>query len=517
MINLHWPYGMAGPSHTPFWDEIALPSFPRLDRSLSADVVVIGGGITGITAARLLTDAGCRVALLERDRVGGVDTRATTAHLAAVVDARLDDLASRVGKDHAQAVWDAGWAAIAQIDALVQTFDIACDFAWCDGFLHVAHDADAETARAESRRLAQEAALAQEMGFDADHVAQVPLIGTAGMRVRHQARFHPRKYLAGLLASLSRDNVAIFEHSRAEVTDEGVTVGSHRMTAPWVVLATHNPLQGRQGFLKASVLQTRLALYNSYVVRAALEEPREHALFWDTHEPYRYLRIDTVDGRSFAIAGGADHKTGQADRPAECYETVEAWLARVLPDARVTERWSGQVIETPDGLPIIGTVADKQFVATGFAGNGMTFGTLSAMMARDAVTGAKNPWRELFSPTRSPEFRGPWTYLTENADYPYYMIRDQFAGTPTRPLRAIGRDAGALVEIGGRTVAVYRHANGKLVTLDPTCTHLGCRIGWNAAERLWECPCHGSRFRPGGDVLAGPAEDPLARVDVKKS
>ena len=185
-----------------------------------------------------------------------------------------------------------------------------------------------------------------------------------------------------------------------------------------------------------------------------------------------------------------------------------------MPGAKVAERWSGQVIETPDFLPIIGTVAERQFVATGFAGNGMTFGTLSAMMARDAITSQANPWQSLFDVGRSIATRGPWKYLTENVDYPYYLVRDRFAGASSRSLRSIRRKTGDVVDVDGTAVAAYRNEKGKLITLSPTCTHLGCRVSWNTTEGSWDCPCHGSRFQPTGEVISGPAERPLEPIDL---
>ena len=499
---------------TPFWDHVSLPRFPVLDRSFDADVVVVGAGLTGITTALLLAEAGCRVALVERGRVGGVDTGCTTAHLTPVVDARLDSLVSTLGRDHAQAVWDAGWAAIQQIDELASRLDIDCDLRWVRGFLHVAIDATAAERTKERERLRDEAALAQDLEFDAAFVEEAPLSRTPGMRVEQQAKFHPRKYLRGLLTALRGHQIGVFEETSAEVSRDGVTAGSHAIRAPWVVMATHTPLQGRQGFLEASALQTRLALYTSYVVRAELPEAHEEALLWDTSSPYRYLRIDEVDGKTFAIAGGADHKTGQVKDPGRCYREVEAWLVRMAPGAKVTGRWSGQILETPDLLPIIGTAGERQFVATGFAGNGMTFGTLSAMIARDLVTGVANPWQHLFDIDRSLVARGPWKYLTENIDYPYYLVRDRFAGASRRSLRSIRRNTGDVVEVEGRAVAAYRNEKGKLVTLSPVCTHLGCRVHWNRTDRTWECPCHGSRFQPTGEVIAGPAERPLEPIEL---
>jgi Rieske Fe-S protein len=212
------------------------------------------------------------------------------------------------------------------------------------------------------------------------------------------------------------------------------------------------------------------------------------------------------------IAGGEDHKTGQEPDTRKPYEALARWLASLIPGATITHRWSGQVISTSDGLPFIGEVAPRQYIATGFAGTGMTFGTLAAMIVRDDITGAvPNPWRELFDVHRSAIARGPIDYLRENADYPYYLARDRFAGAATRSLRAVGPGEGKLVDIDGEAIAASRDERGELTLLSPVCTHMGCRVGWNQAEGTWDCPCHGSRFTARGEVLAGPAAHPLER------
>ena len=234
------------------------------------------------------------------------------------------------------------------------------------------------------------------------------------------------------------------------------------------------------------------------------------ASYWDTADPYHYLRIDPHRDFDYAIFGGEDHKTGQVADTAACYRALEATAKRILPGLEVTHRWSGQVIETNDGLPFIGETSDRQFAATGYAGNGMTFGTLAAMMARDWAAGKRNPWRDLFDPGRTTVRGGTWDYLKENLDYPYYLIRDRFVGPDARSLRAVKRGEGKIVEIGGKRLAAYRSDKGVVTLLSPVCTHMGCNVAWNRVEQTWDCPCHGSRFTPQGKVLAGPAEAPLA-------
>jgi Rieske Fe-S protein len=277
-----------------------------------------------------------------------------------------------------------------------------------------------------------------------------------------------------------------------------------------IVIATHNPLVGIASPTMAAVFQTKLALYTSYVVAGRVKRGVvPDALFWDTADPYKYLRIEPQRDYDCVIYGGEDHKTGQVSDTDACYERLEHALAERVRGIDFTHRWSGQVIETPDGLPYIGQMTDHQYAATGYAGNGMTFGTLAAMIVSDAILGRRNPWSELFDPGRLAIRRGLWDYIKENADYPYYMIRDRFAGADGKSVRSVKRGEGKIIDRNGTKVAAYRSPAGALTVRSATCTHMGCIVGWNTAEQTWDCPCHGSRFATDGSVISGPAESPL--------
>src|SRR5687768_1367307 len=381
-----------------YWiDSAPLPRFPKQERNLHVDVVVIGGGLMGITAAYLLKKAGRTVALLERERLARVDTGHTTAHLTAVTDLSRQDAVRSFGKDAAKAVWDAGAAAIDQIVSNIRAETIACDFRWVPGYLH----APWENAKDKDREFLQrEADTARELEIEAEFLAAIPHFDVPGVKFPHQALFHPRKYLSALAQRIPGDGSYIFEHSGADEVQEkplAVKAAGFEIQCDYVVMATHNPLMGTAGVLGATLFQSKLALYSTYAIGAKFPVGRlPEASFWDTSEPYNYLRIDRHHGFDYAILGGEDHKTGQEADTTQPYRRLEERLLRFVPEAQIDHHWSGQVIDTNDGLPFIGELVEKQFGATGFAGNGMTFGTVGAMMARDAVLKQKNPWTDLF-------------------------------------------------------------------------------------------------------------------------
>jgi glycine/D-amino acid oxidase-like deaminating enzyme/nitrite reductase/ring-hydroxylating ferredoxin subunit len=507
---------------TSYWiDSAPLPRFPKLDRDVEVDVAVIGGGIVGITTAYLLKRAGRTVALLERERCARVDTGHTTAHVTAVTDLSRQEIAKTFSKEAARAVWDASSAAIDQIVTNIRAEDIACDFRWVPGYLHTPLEPEDEKEQRKAREwLEQEAEVCRELAIESAFTDAVPYFNLAGVKFAHQALFHPRRYLAALVQKIPGKGCHVFENSEASEVQEkplAVRVGDRTVRCQHVVMGTHNPLVGNAGVFGATLFQSKLALYSTYAIGAKIPaEKLPEASWWDTADPYNYLRVERKRGYDYAILGGEDHKTGQQEDTHEPYRKLEARLKKFIPEAEVAHRWSGQVIDTNDGLPFIGELVEKQFGATGFAGNGMTFGTLSAMMATDWALGRKNPWSELFDPGRKNVQGGAWTYLKENKDYPYYLVRDWVGGAEGKSLRALKKGQGKVLHLDGRKVAAYRNDNGEVSLCSPVCTHLKCIVGWNEAERTWDCPCHGSRFKPTGEVISGPAEEPLEKLPAKE-
>jgi glycine/D-amino acid oxidase-like deaminating enzyme/nitrite reductase/ring-hydroxylating ferredoxin subunit len=492
-----------------------MPSFPAMKRDLEVDVAVVGGGITGVTTGYLLKQSGLSVAVLEKGSLGQGEISHTTAHLTYVTDRRLSKLVDDVGPNAARQAWEAGRTAIDMIEQIVEEQKIDCEFERLPGYLHASWKSNDD----DRKSLERDARYADDFGFHAELVDAVPFVGRPGVRFPDQAKFHPYKYLSGLARAVARKNSFVFEETEVdEINDKGelliVHVGKYKVKARFVVVATHVPLMGKTSLLKATVFQTKLTPYSTYALGAEVEKNAvPQALFWDTSDPYYYLRVDRHPQGDFVIFGGEDHKTGQIDDTNEPYRRLESLLHAILPHAKVTHRWSGQVVETFDGLPYIGETSKGQFVATGFCGNGITFGTVGAIMAVDAAHGRSNPWHDLFSPNRH-VLKHPVEYVRENKDYPYYLLKDRlFAGEASSP-DELRPGTGKILLVDGRKCAVSRDDDGRLFAVAASCTHMGCLVHWNPAEQTWDCPCHGSRFTPQGTVIAGPAETPLEPVDL---
>jgi glycine/D-amino acid oxidase-like deaminating enzyme/nitrite reductase/ring-hydroxylating ferredoxin subunit len=495
-----------------FWLESAeRKQLPPLTKNISVDALVVGGGLMGLTAAYLLSRAGQKVALIERDRIASGDTSNTTAHLTSVTDSRLTELANTFGDAGARALWDAGAAAVQQVRQIVSDCRIDCDLATVPGYLHLPGVSEDE--------LQSDVETAARLEIEAEYTPSVPFFKQPGIRFPNQARFHPIKYASGLVTELKKFGCQVYEEANAdEFSPDGKTVrvGRFAVDAARTVIATHTPIVGHAGLLGATLLQTKLYLYTSYALCAEVPKGSvPDCLFWDMLEPYNYLRLQPGRDREYVIYGGKDHKTGQVEDTEAVFSALEEQLNQLLSDhgidTDIVARWSGQVIETNDGAPFIGETAENQFAATGFAGNGMTFGTLAAMMATDWVRGRKNPWTELLSPSRKKIIGGALDYIKENLDFPYYMVRDRLRAAEGSSVDDVKPGEGKILRVDGKRLAVYRDPAGELIRLSPVCTHLGCLVNWNDAEGTWDCPCHGSRFHPNGQVLSGPAETPLAR------
>ena len=489
-----------GQSRSP-WMALSVPSFPPLASGWRADVCVVGAGIAGVTTAYLLARKGFSVVLLDDGPIGGGMTSRTTAHLATALDDRYQRIEELHGPDGARLAAESHAAAIEAIEAIAQQEAIACDLERLDGYLFLPPGGDPE-------QLLREYEAALRAGVEGlVWVRKAPIEGfDTGdcLRFPKQGQLHPLKYLAGLARALAKLGGRIHCGTHVQEIEGGatpcvVTAEGHRVDCAAVVVATNTPINDRVA------IHTKQAPYLTYVVAARV--PRgtvEKALFWDTLDPYHYVRLDAKG--EMLIVGGEDHKTGQADDAERRYANLERWMRERFPAAReMLHRWSGQVMETHDGLAFIGRNPgdDNVYVITGDSGMGMTHGTIGGLIITDLIHGATVPWAELYSPSRI-TLRSAPTFAREASNMAW-QYTDWVKPGDIDSAAQIPAGGGAVIRRGMHKIAVYRDPGGTTHELSARCTHLGCVVRWNHAENTWDCKCHGSRFDALGHVLSGPA------------
>jgi glycine/D-amino acid oxidase-like deaminating enzyme/nitrite reductase/ring-hydroxylating ferredoxin subunit len=503
---------------TSVWMATDVPELPTLSHDIRTSVCIVGAGLAGMTTAYLLARAGRAVVVIDDGPIGGGETGRTTAHITAALDDMYQKIEKLHGEDGARIAAESHTAAIDRIESIASLEDIDCDFERVDGYLFLSPGDDRNI-------LQRELEAAHRAGLsDAEIVDRAPLdsfdTGPA-LRFPRQAQFHSLKYLNGLARAILRDGGQLFSGAHAKSIQDGepakvTTSAGHVITADSVVVATHSPVNDWV------ILHTKQAAYRTYVIAGRI--PRGsvlHGLYWDTHDPYHYVRLQEVDPlldpartEELLIVGGEDHKTGQADDADQRFRHLEEWTRQRFPMiSNIDFRWSGQIMEPVDYLSFIGKNpgTDKHiFIATGDSGNGITHGTIAGMLLTDLILGRRNPWSKLYDPSRI-TLRATGGFLKENLN-----VAGQYADWATSgdvdSYDQIAPGTGAVIRHGMTKIAVYRDDQGNVHERSAVCTHLYCIVDWNAAERTWDCPCHGSRFDPYGAVVNGPAITSLPEV-----
>lgn len=384
-------------------------SRPYLSEDISCDVVVIGGGITGVTASYMLAAEGKSVVLIEKDQIEGVATSRTTAFLTHVIDTDLAALAQMFDEGKAKRIWNSHKEAIDTVEDVINKESIECDFKRCSNYIFATKEDEFES-------LKEEAGLAKKLGFDVSihRDDKHPFKNFGYMDVKNQAKFHPLKYLAGLAEATQKRGVRMYEKTEANdieqleggiikvTTDYGLVFAQH------VVIATYDP------FNHPKELFAHKGPYISYILE--LEVPKgliEEAIYEDTNNPYNYFRIDPEDDYDRMILGGADHRREIPMNHEKNFQALRDYFHEILPQVEYKERlkWDGPILEPLDGLPYIGRYSVKkpnQYVAMGFSGNGMTYAMISARICTDLILGKENDWIELYDPTRHHTLKSLW-------------------------------------------------------------------------------------------------------------
>jgi glycine/D-amino acid oxidase-like deaminating enzyme/nitrite reductase/ring-hydroxylating ferredoxin subunit len=486
--------------------------YPRLDRDLRVDVAVVGGGITGITAAALLRRSGASVAVVEAGTVSGGVTGFTTAKVTSLHGLIYAELRRKFGADGARAYAEANEAAIARIDEFITELGIDCGWRRRAAYTYV-------ESSEERRQVEDEVEAARDIGLPVELVEETPLPYpvAAAVRLADQAEFHPRAYLLALAETIPGDGSHVFEHTRAlGVSARGmpaVRTAGGTIQADHVIVATHMPFLDRGGYF------ARLSPERSYAIGVRVKGAPPNGMFISADGPTRSIRSHPLTGGELVIVGGEGHKTGEEPDTTSRYRRLEAFARERLDLASIDYRWSTQDLMPADGLPMIGRltpVSKRIFAATGYRKWGMTNGTAAAEILAAEIQGLDSRFGALFSPNRFTPLRSARGVVSENAKVAAHFVGDRLR-SDYDSLAELAPGDGGIVDTDAGAVAAHRDDAGAIHAVSPTCTHLGCRVKWNTAERSWDCPCHGSRFAADGAVLQGPAVRPLAPVALPEA
>jgi glycine/D-amino acid oxidase-like deaminating enzyme/nitrite reductase/ring-hydroxylating ferredoxin subunit len=490
------------------WAETTDPvRYPALYRSEAADVCVIGAGQAGLATAYSLAQEGVRVVLLEKSQPGMGETGRSSAHLTSWLDDGNDLIVREHGVERARQVARSHADAIAWIEAVATGAGIECGFRRIPAYLFSVHEDRLE-------RLGREQQASAAAGLSA-HLDERPVHDPFGhglaLRIDDQAACNPLRFLHGLARAAVSAGVAI--HGNTFVTavksaGDGVSVETRDggiVRAGACVVATNASIADHV------TTHTKQAPYRTYVTTFAVEPGAiPDAMYFDDEDPYHYCRVVREADRELLLVGGEDHKTGQADDGRDRLARLEAWARAWFPQAGDRmHAWSGQVFEPADALGLNGRDpgTDHVYMISGDSGDGLTNGVVGALLVTDLIMGRANPLADVYDPGRRP--KSLKQFARENLNVAKVFAFDRLAagmGSSTADLPA---GSGRVIRRRGGPVAAYRAADGSLHECSALCTHLGCVVHWNSLESSWDCPCHGSRFDPYGDVITGPAASAL--------
>jgi glycine/D-amino acid oxidase-like deaminating enzyme/nitrite reductase/ring-hydroxylating ferredoxin subunit len=490
---------------SPWLDEVERPPRPHLESDRTAEVVVVGAGIVGLSTAYELRRRGVDVVVLEGRQVASGVTGNTTAKLSALHGLSYDSLSATRGRDAATAYAAANQWGIDRVEQIARELEIQCDlrrkpnFTYTEAADRVAEvEAEVEAARA--------VGLPASFTVDTD----LPFAVEAAVRVDDQAEFQPVAYLAGLAAALEAEGVAICEQTRATGV-HGTAVRTERaaeVSADHVVLATQIP------FLDRGLYFARAHIQRSYAISVRLRGAIPQGMYLQAESPGRTLRSLRWRGEELLLVGGESHELGHGD-PSEKFRALERYARDRFDVTGIEHRWSAHDFISEDGLPYVGAVwplSDRVLCATGMRKWGLAMGAAAGRMLADQVSGEQNEWRTVFDPARLPPVRSVPELLKHNADSGLHLVADRLRHGPSSS--DLGPGEGAVIRDGLAQRAVHRDDDGRLHAVSAACTHLGCIVRWNGAERTWDCPCHGSRFDASGEVISGPATRALEPSDV---
>lgn len=476
-------------------------NYPSILKNLEIDVVVIGGGIVGITSAYLLKQQGKKVALIEAKKIIEGVTGHTTGKITSLHDLIYKHLIHTFGKENALIYANGQEAGLKLIESLIKENKIDCDFTKAAAYTYTNDEKQLEN-------IEKEVDAAKDLGLPASFVinTDLPFSIKGAVCFRNQAHFHPRKYLLALAKLIEGNGSYIFENTRVlDAKEESlceVITDKGNIKTKDIIVATHYPILNKGMPYVPSITPKR-----SYALEIEIKEKVPKGMYINIESPFFSVRPAKKGLKEVLIITGEEHKTGQADNTKDYYLKLEKTARKKFNIKSVNYKWSTQDNYTIDRVPYIGKYnkgSKHLFTATGFGGWGMTSGTLSAIILSDIILGRSNPFANFFDKDSRSSLKSVKNFIMSNVDVAKEFIKGQLPKKGKNKVD-LKKGEGKVVEKKGEKIAVYKDGQGKEHQVSAVCTHMGCIVNFNNAEKSWDCPCHGSRFDVDGNVLHGPA------------
>lgn len=481
------------------------------DTTQTFDVVLAGGGITGITTALLLQKSGKKCLVAEAHTLCFGTTGGTTAHLNTFFDTPYNTIQKDFGAEGARLAATAAKQALALVKENVQAYNIDCGYAEKTGYVYAQNDK-------QERELQDMLEASLEAGVSVAYSATVPvpIEFQKAIQFPGQAQFHPTKYVLALAKAFEEAGGVILQNCRIEQVKEEdpleIETSMGLLKSYKLIWATHIP----PGI---NLLHFRNGPYRSYAMAVTLNDHNYPAdLAYDMYDPYHYYRTQEVDGKQYLIAGGEDHKTGHEANTEKCFLNLEAYLRTHFNIDEIAFKWSSEYFEPSDGIAYIGHLpgaSEHIYVATGYGGNGMTYSHIAARTLHDLIVRGQSEYADLYRPGRLKPVAGFMDFVKENADVVKEFVGKRLNQEKLTDLAGLAPGDATVVAYEGKSLALYKNESGKLFALNPVCTHAKCIVAWNRAEKSWDCPCHGARYDINGNVLTGPARKGLEVISLE--
>ncbi|NLI93319.1 MAG: FAD-dependent oxidoreductase [Peptococcaceae bacterium] len=505
-MNIDQQKNFTKPPHSYWMDSTPQPEYPTLQEDIQVDIAIIGGGFVGISTAYMLHSQGLKTAILEADRILQGTTGHTTAKITSQHGLIYSKIKSQMSEEFAKQYADANESAIKMIEKIARENNIECDYVPQSAYVYTLQDWYID-------KINDEVKVASSLGIKATYLEEIPLPFPikAAIRFDDQAQFHPRKFLLPLAEKIAASGCQIFEQSRIVNIEENdkyvlITRDGKKVTAEKVIIASHYPC-----YNKPALYFTRLYPERSYIVAIKAKEKYPGGMYITAEEPGRSLRSQNSDQGELIFVVGEHHKTGQGEDTVKHYEALIDYANEHFTVENIPYRWSTQDCMTLDDVPYVGHFTShtpNMYIATGFGKWGMTNSIASAMILKDLIIKGESPWQDVYNPSRQTILASAKNFIVENLNVAQNLINGK-----TQPLEHdtnIQKGEGKVIAANGQRSGAYRDEQGTLHVIDTTCTHMGCELNWNSAEKTWDCPCHGSRFTYEGDIVEGPAVNPLS-------